>query len=66
MPLFLLIPLGLLVLTIALAPVLAVAVVPDREARSGRHDPVRLPRSSGGTAGAPGAVEAPRDLHRAA
>ncbi len=41
MALFLLIPLVLLVLTIALAPVLAVAVVPDRRQirRSTRNDP---------------------------
>jgi len=81
MALFLLIPLVLLVLTIALAPVLAVAVVPDRGTRAGHDDPVRLPRYSGAPGGpaaapadapadapvaAPVAVEAGRHLHRAA
>ena len=51
MPLFLLIPLALLVLTIALAPVLAVAVVPDGGARAGHDGPVRhLERAAGGPA----------------
>ena len=47
MPLFLLIPLVLLVSTIALAPVLAVAVVPDRGAPAGHDGPGRLPRYPG-------------------
>ena len=69
MPLFLLIPLVLLVLTIALAPVLAVAVVPDRGTRADHGEPVRLPRypaAPAGRADAPAAVEAGRHLHRAA
>jgi len=78
MPLFLLIPLVLLVLTIALAPVLAVAVVPDRGAPAGRdHD--RLPRYPAGPtarstapagptarSAAPAVVDTGRHLHRAA
>ena len=66
MLLFLLIPLGLLVLTIALAPLLALAVVPDRQASGDRDAPVRLPWGMGGTADVPVAVEVDRERYRAA
>jgi hypothetical protein len=66
--LYLMIPLGMLVLTIALAPVLAVAVLPDRETRARHDEPVRLPWGLGGTADVPvpAVVESGRTRHRAA
>jgi len=53
MLLFLIIPLALVAVTIAIAPVLALTVLHDREVRAERAtpaDPVRLPWGMGGTA----------------
>ena len=66
MLLFLLIPLSLVVLTIVLAPVLALAVAPDREDGADIDETVRLPWGMGGTAGVPVAVEVDRERCRAA
>jgi hypothetical protein len=67
MLLILMIPLALVALTIAVAPVLAMTVVHDREVRVGStaaDGPVRLPWGMGGTADV--RVDEGQELARAA
>ena len=67
MLLILMIPLALVALTIAVAPVLAMTVVHDREVRvgsTGADEPVRLPWGMGDTADV--RVDVDRELVRAA
>jgi|GEM_PF-4018640 len=66
MVLFLLIPLGLVVLTIVLAPLLALAVAPDREGGVDVDERLRLPWGTDPTAVVPVVAEADRERHRVA